>query len=939
MKNFLSRSTSYLISLFLSIVNICLCFSCCSNSLVEIYSENLIKNNNFKSEFNCWKHDQNIIITNDNNQLFACINSPGTVQTRFGQDINTISGHVYCLKFTLNGKQNGAFVIFRDNIIGKEQYFNCSGDFIQNKRYFWTFKPVSTGNNTIYFSTKQKGSFFFSNIKLFDTRNFDIIGIAILVIMIFLIAEIIYSCFLVFVKFNLFDIATKFVYEHRYKIAAVIVYIILVYLLYIGFYLRFKSLGVKLFWYDEFLSEERAFYSFKKIFSDYKTQRSLIFCLIMKFYSYIIFFINKANFMSEEQLRYPNVVIGTGSILIVFLICKKIRDYIAGITAAIICSFSYFLIFYSREGRYYPIFFLLAFLLLFSGISILIAEDRKKINVSYICYSLTASIGMYNHSGFWLLFAISNLFIALYEIFRSLIYGSESLLVKIKHITFRVGLLAVPLLISCPLFIHLTKSDAQRPISDGSRMIKELSYKTINNFSMSFWENVPFANYFLIIIILMGLFLFVISFSNYYKNDSIKIRITTLYLFAIKFIPFVFARFLPRSLIKEFLLPKYVIFILCADILIFSFFISCFLDYLFHFIPTFSKLKRNLLSLLVIVIFLFFWSFIYIPKIFDTDAFKPFIYLQSYVDDINKIYRPGSYILTDDLEFSCYLNHAQNAGFLPKDHCGFLGSFSEKTSIPDDVNNLIVTTGGQIDFGEGLFFLGNVGNIGKIVPGLGEGTTRKMFLIPINQKPTAILFMALISKSIKSYSKFSHLNKNTIVDSWREKYSNIDLNGIFNDINASTNLISNGDFSSGLNNWTNTTTNFMILSEGNYNFVRFNSKNPKCSDSLSQYFYISNGDIINIIFEARKSKSLGVKFHDNSNTIIFLNFYDENNHFYLQESFSFKEFDLNSNWRKFILPIIAMKDSKVFLQICYFNNSPIEIKNIRCNKFIFNHQR
>ena len=142
------------------------------------------------------------------------------------------------------------------------------------------------------------------------------------------------------------------------------IYLLLALALIVGFYLRLRCLDIKIFWFDEFFTEERSFFDLNEIWTNYKTQRVLFFSLIMKIYSLLILYINKAKFMTEIQLRLPNVILGSVAIVVIYYIGRKIKNDIFGIISALICSLSYYLIFYSREARYYPLYFLVSSLLI-----------------------------------------------------------------------------------------------------------------------------------------------------------------------------------------------------------------------------------------------------------------------------------------------------------------------------------------------------------------------------------------------------------------------------------------------------------------------------------------------------------------------------------------------------------------------------------------------
>ena len=134
-------------------------------NIYKIFSEDLIKNGNFRKKIKYWHFDKNSITTNIGNQIYACISNKSTTQNRIWQDINVISGQIYHLTFEVYGQQEGAFAIYRDIKTGKEKYLLCSGK-SGEKTYVWDIKPNNTGKSSIFLSTNKPGKYYFTNINL-----------------------------------------------------------------------------------------------------------------------------------------------------------------------------------------------------------------------------------------------------------------------------------------------------------------------------------------------------------------------------------------------------------------------------------------------------------------------------------------------------------------------------------------------------------------------------------------------------------------------------------------------------------------------------------------------------------------------------------------------------------------------------------------------------
>ena len=205
--------------------------------------------------------------------------------------------------------------------------------------------------------------------------------------------------------------------KHR-LFAAVSLIIIIFY----AFLKRVLFLGDKCFWWDEFLTEQRVWYTEQELFEYPMTARALIYSYFLKLYAQATAAFTHNNYLTEFQLRLPHALAGTAAIAIIYLIGKQAKDRITGLLLAFLAAFSPFLIMYAREARYYPFVLLFSACLIHAVILITTRqpEDNKKALLYYAYYSVTAIIGMHTHQGFWLLFAASNVFLALFEIIQAI---------------------------------------------------------------------------------------------------------------------------------------------------------------------------------------------------------------------------------------------------------------------------------------------------------------------------------------------------------------------------------------------------------------------------------------------------------------------------------------------------------------------------------------
>ena len=169
-----------------------------NTNIRDFTSGDILLNSDFKNEFENWRYGDGIFLTNINNKIYVHTIGINEKQTRFWQGIEVVSGMVYCLKFNLKGKQNGAFAICRDIQSGNEKYLWCNGDNGIEKSYSWDIVPSFTGKQSIYLSTNKEGDYYFSDIKLYSNLKRDFYKTTIL-ILILLISSII----LAFIVYNL----------------------------------------------------------------------------------------------------------------------------------------------------------------------------------------------------------------------------------------------------------------------------------------------------------------------------------------------------------------------------------------------------------------------------------------------------------------------------------------------------------------------------------------------------------------------------------------------------------------------------------------------------------------------------------------------------------------------------------------------------------------
>ena len=267
-------------------------------------------------------------------------------------------------------------------------------------------------------------------------------------------------------------------------VAPILLFLLVAY----AFLKRVLFLGDKCFWWDEFLTEQRVWYTDQEIFDYPMTARAVIYSFILKAYASIVSFFTHHNYLTEFQLRLPHAIAGTLAILIIYKIGKQLKDQATGLLLAFLATFSPFLIIYAREARYYPFVLLFSACLVHAVILITNrqSDDNKKALLYYAYYSLTAILGMHTHQGFWLLFAASNVFLGLFEL-KNFIFSKDkkaSLIFLIQIL----WLLTLPIISAYFCIDALLTKGANSDIIKAAKLVPSLDLTFFKTVHQELWQ-------------------------------------------------------------------------------------------------------------------------------------------------------------------------------------------------------------------------------------------------------------------------------------------------------------------------------------------------------------------------------------------------------------------------------------------------------------------
>lgn len=353
-------------------------------------------------------------------------------------------------------------------------------------------------------------------------------------------------------------------------VAPILLFLLVAY----AFLKRVLFLGDKCFWWDEFLTEQRVWYTDQEIFDYPMTARAVIYSFILKAYASIVSFFTHNNYLTEFQLRLPHAIAGTLAILVIYKIGKQLKDQTTGLLLAFLATFSPFLITYAREARYYPFVLLFSACLIHAVILIINRQDNQKALLYYAYYSTAAIFGMHTHQGFWLLFAASNVFLTLFEIIRAIKQKKADPIFFIQIL----WLITLPIITAYFCIDSLLAKGSNSAIIKAAKLVPSLDLNFFKTTHQEFWEGIR-ANQIIHFLALAAAIILLIPK---------KTRAISIYLLTVSTITFIALR--NMGTVKEPFRVKYITFIWLVEAIALTLALTTILDFLL------SKLSNKNLS-------------------------------------------------------------------------------------------------------------------------------------------------------------------------------------------------------------------------------------------------------------------------------------------------------------------------------------------------------
>lgn len=622
------------------------------------------------------------------------------------------------------------------------------------------------------------------------------------------------------------DKILKFFYEKRNAF----VLLLLLAIVALAFWLRIHDLGLKDLWIDEYFTDDGAFYTFKKLWAKGHTRTTLLFSLIMKYYAAALGFFTKRPYMTPFELRVPNVVYGTVLVALVYFVVKKFSDIFTGIFASLLCATSAYLVYYSRDGRYYPFMLLWVLVCFWASVYILKEPLYSKKQIKYhIVYMICGICGMFSHYGFWLYFAASNVALCLIMLYRFFADPAEdSFLRKAGKSSLMVAAMAVPVLLVPNIVYKRYGSGVSAVFSekmrDNTHLLNSLSLNSLSSFYQDFFSD--FKDIALFIFVAFTVISLLLLIFN-------KERRIILYLMIVKFGTFILLRLTPRRIVVEPLRTRYLIFLILIDLVIFALFAGELIKYIskaFSFISKKLFMPIYLLLAIAVLASTAYGSLKLLPKS-DMRIYVPFNRPSQAIERIKELYRDGDVVVTDYMDLFYAVPYAQKFdSSLGNVKCFFVGWM---TNPPSDCDRIILITKKKIKGVPGIIALGKTNTL-----------FFNLLFLPDDLRKEDIGY--LLSQIIDS----DHGDCRRVLSSWAGKKTNV--LDYLHSTSQPKDLISNSDFANGFEGWRVTEEGWTKISLTNFNksaAVMITGQGGW--STLSQSFDIEEGKSYRIIVEAR----------------------------------------------------------------------------------------
>ncbi|MFP4403836.1 MAG: glycosyltransferase family 39 protein [Candidatus Woesearchaeota archaeon] len=339
--------------------------------------------------------------------------------------------------------------------------------------------------------------------------------------------------------------------------------LILFFLLIIGFFLRLFKINEISYWVDEAISINQVMQPFlTNIFLVASDVHPPLYNILLWFWTRLFGF-------NEISTKFMSLIFSVLSILLIYLIAKKLFSKNVAIFSATLLTFSKINIYYAQETRMYSLLLFLSLLSMYYYISLFLTDNKRKQDKKFFVgfsfkYIISSVLLIYTHIFSLFILFIQGLFIVLYHKKKLFCFFKNNFIIFLLYLPW------IPVIIN--QFLKVTDSYwLSKP--------NFLSlYETIVDFSGS--------------IFLFYLFTFIISMFFFYSLIKKYFNYKILFVFCWFILP-ILILFLISVLFKPFFLTRYILY--------------CSLPYFILIAYSINKLvKFKIIKCLIIIIIIFF---------------------------------------------------------------------------------------------------------------------------------------------------------------------------------------------------------------------------------------------------------------------------------------------------------------------------------------------
>ena len=341
------------------------------------------------------------------------------------------------------------------------------------------------------------------------------------------------------------------------KFKEYICYFFLLILIFICFYFRFKNLNLWGLSGDEIVTAEAP---------NFNDARCFIYAFIINNFARAVIFVTGNSFVSETLLRTPSAIAALVTVPILWCIGKKLKDEFTSLILITFFTFSFYLIGYARDARYYSFYFLASCLIIYSIIKVITFYNEKgKLYLWLFLYSLSMVFCMGIHQGSYLFYALSNIYLSILFILSFLIsFKTKRSKTSVTDLIIKFALICIPLFVVSGLLFKMSKGELDNNLNNSDSLLPSISWNSLKTIQITFYQLFPFAN---ILLLLASIFPIYLVFRK-------KFTLFSLYCLFVKYGTFIFLHFLPQAVVKEPFREKYILYIFSIDLVILSLGIS-----------------------------------------------------------------------------------------------------------------------------------------------------------------------------------------------------------------------------------------------------------------------------------------------------------------------------------------------------------------------------